>query len=159
MKKITLSLSILALMLISFSSCQKDEETKPVTPIETPIITLDELYGTWNFKSLKVDGITYSTCEELSDAGISGWGYDFKYYLFDDGENKTKYCDYNNHYNPQTIPSVQEFSLNIATNVITWIDNNITFKIKSYDKTSKIIVMQISIPNLTFNGIYMLNKQ
>jgi hypothetical protein len=152
MKKITLSLSILALMLISFSSCQKDEETKPVTPVETPIITLDELYGTWNFKSLKVDGITYSTCEELSDGDYCRWAINFRFYTNDNNVNTFYYkwiCDENSN-------DDNEFSLDTKTNTITWISSKTTFKIINF-KNSTLIFDRYR--DNTLIGTYTLIKQ
>jgi hypothetical protein len=134
MKKITLSLSILALMLISFSSCQKDEEIKPVTIVETPIITLNELYGTWNFKSLEVDGITYSTCEELSVGDYCRWAINFRFYINDNNVNTFYYkwiCDENSN-------DDNEFSLDTKTNTIIWISSKTTFKVINFKNSTLI---------------------
>lgn len=155
MKKIILSLSILALVLISFSSCEKDEEIKPVNPIETPIITLNELYGTWNFKSLEVNGITYYTCEELNDMDYSRWAINFRFYINDINANTFYYswmCDSNTS-------DDNEFSLDIKTNVITWINNKTTFKIKSFNGSTKELVFDRYKKDGTFIGTYTLIKQ
>jgi hypothetical protein len=58
-------LLILTFSLVSFTSCEKDEDPTPDG------ITVNDLVGDWNFESLTFNGVVYDTEPELAELDLT----------------------------------------------------------------------------------------
>ena len=112
MKKVTYLLLLMFATVLLTTSCEEDE-------LITPIITLEEFVGYWNFISCDYNEEDYSACLEISGTDLD--------WIKQCMERET-----------ETYP----FTFNEKLNEFN-VGSGIIFKILEYDKTDKILTAKL----------------
>lgn len=103
MKKIVFVYLIVG-AIATLTSCSKDEDKTPEQPIDNGI-KIEQLVGDWNIESIEIDGITYTSCDEI----------DFAFNSYLDVKTDGSFTNYN------------ECNGEGTNNTMTVTDNKITF--------------------------------
>ena len=166
MKKVIYFMTLMFALVLMNTSCEKD----PVTPDpSTALITLPELSGTWNFQLFQYAGLTPDVTPTTTQAQLNlnpitknmRWvNLSLKIYTL----YGLTWCDLIDGLDGPNNDILQNgLELNSTTNKIT-IENGLVFQIKSYDKTTKTLVLKLLEPivsndNVLENATYTLKKQ
>jgi hypothetical protein len=157
MKKINylIGLLLLAIALTSFT-CGK-ETVEPEKP-STAIITLNELYGYWDFVSYELNNKTYIK-GECNNIDIKNYEYIMLSFEFIKDTYNSKITDL--CINPNN-PNSRGFVLN--DNILNF-NEKVKFEVISYEPNENILTLKFlfydeSIPgDIPIGGIYKLQKQ
>lgn len=161
MKKLLYLTMILFAMVLINTSCD-DETVTPDTPTETPIISLDELAGYWNFVSVEYNNKTYYTCEDVANDPNSGSLFlvEMNIDLTTNNEPFDAYCDWlfpctnngNNDLWLQYYGDDNEFQ----------VGNDVFLKVLEYNKTTNTLKAQMIEPEgvdyLPIGAVYTWQK-
>lgn len=138
MRKLNFLFIILAVTLMSVS-CSKETTPEPI-PEPSLAITLDELKGQWNFVILIHDGGEFTTCSMMYSHFNSNT-YNETIVFSDEGCVVYNVCKQTSY----TYTVRLEIGLTNPDTYIMFTDetygNNLEYRIKSYDKVAKVMVI------------------
>ena len=135
---------VLTLMILN-TSCSKDEVSEPKPKVE-PIITLNELYGYWSLQTIEYEGNLYSKCEDFR-IPIEGFTevalQDWELTPISEGDEGFGFNIWNAiHYTCSgDVNYWLECKLDEEHNTFE-IGNGLIFKVLSYNKSTKILIMK-----------------
>lgn len=164
--KTKIIVSILMIVL-SISSCKKDVITNDITETKG-LISLDQLNGTWNFKSFEYNNVVYTKCAELESVpvlkNVEAITLNIKTNLGVSNNKIINSCDITG--NCSGGHGSGYFSLDNKNNQIIFDSglnsNGLIFTITSFDSTNNILVLKVTSINNTWgyilNSIYILKK-
>ena len=160
--KIFYFVAVLAVTMISFTSCSKeDDEIVPETPKEEPtenlIINLTQLNGEWDFQSVKIGNNTYTNSGDILDAGYTKFDYVMDLtFVTNEGVYEGKPYHEMKYY-PETSNEGNNFFYEITSDNKIVYNNSYTIQIQSYSTTTKVLIFKIVSVKDTYNWNKLLN--
>lgn len=143
-----LTVMVLSLMILTVSCTKKDNPAPQ--PVVTPIISLADLSGQWNFQNYQLNGKNYTTCDSISQNNLGG------YTMVNLTVNLYTAITEIDLYNVCGANSITCIMTSYKDNEIT-LDNGFIYTVTNYNSTTKILTCSANYP--VHNGIYTFKKQ
>ena len=142
-------LLILTIAMVSFTSCEKDEDPAPDG------ITVNDLVGNWNFQSLTFNGVVYDTEPKLAELDVAYSNIQLSFFNV-----TTTELGLFNHRSGAPLPWRKNYTL--SNNTINFDGDSFVFHIENWETfdgtTLKVKLVSSIVSTAPIGGVYTMTR-